>query len=439
MTRVLASERRFLFLQGPHGPFFFRLAEALRAEGASVLKIGTTRGDRLYWRDSATYLSIPRLNEGCSEQILSTLDTYQITDLVIYGTTRPLHAEAISAAKVRNVCVHVFEEGYIRPHWVTYERGGSNGHSRLCDIDVIEMARALEQMDRMQPDVADRWGDLRAHMFHGALYHAAILTSKSGRRGAPTHRDISVRREAYLAFRRFLLLPWHAVERFIATTRVRTGDFAYHVVLMQLAHDANFLHFGPFQSAENFLETVVASFAKNAAPSEHLVLKEHPLEDDRARVRSCVRDLVKKHGLSGRAHYVSGGKLARLLDGAQSAVTVNSTAAQQAMWRGLPIFAFGDAVYAKAGLISDQTIEAFFQNPQPPDAQSYEIFRAFLLATSQFPGSFYSTAGRKRLIPSLVAPLLADDDPYDRIMARAATHTQQSGTTSAPPREKLVF
>lgn len=439
MDQAPAPQRRFLFLQGPHGPFFFRLAEALQANGASVLKVGTTRGDRLYWRDGSTYLGIEHTGDGWFERVRTLIDEQQITDLVIYGTTRPFHAQAIKAAESKGLRIHVFEEGYIRPHWITYERGGSNGTSRLCDIDLRHMEQALEQSDRAQPDVADRWGDLRAHMFHGALYHAAILTSKAGRRGAPTHRDISVRREAYLALRRFLLLPWHALERFIATTRIRTGGFDYHVVLMQLAHDANFLHFGPFQSAEDFLEHVISAFAENAAPDEHLVLKEHPLEDDRARVRACVRDLVKKHGLRGRANYVSGGKLARLLDGARSTITVNSTAAQQAMWRGLPILALGDAVYSKPGLTSDQTVAAFFQNPEPPDAQSYEIFRAFLLATSQFPGSFYSTAGRKRLIPSLVAPLLADDDPYDRIMARAATHTQQSGTTSAPPREKLAF
>ena len=30
--------------------------------------------------------------------------------------------------------LHVFEEGYLRPYWITYERGGSNGNSALMGI-----------------------------------------------------------------------------------------------------------------------------------------------------------------------------------------------------------------------------------------------------------------------------------------------------------------
>ena len=43
---------------------------------------------------------------------------------------------------------------------------------------------------------------------------------------------------------------------------------------------------------------------------------------------------------------VRGGKLAQLLNHARSVVTVNSTAAQQALWRGLPTRTFGAAVEA---------------------------------------------------------------------------------------------
>lgn len=38
-----------------------------------------------------------------------------ITDIVLYGDTSPLHAEAIKLAKALDLRVHVFEEGYLRP------------------------------------------------------------------------------------------------------------------------------------------------------------------------------------------------------------------------------------------------------------------------------------------------------------------------------------
>jgi len=47
--------------------------------------------------------------------------------------------------------VHVFEEGYMRPYWVTYERGGSNGHSRLMDMSIADMQAALACSDMEAP------------------------------------------------------------------------------------------------------------------------------------------------------------------------------------------------------------------------------------------------------------------------------------------------
>ena len=38
-----------------------------------------------------------------------------ITDIVLYGDTRPIHAEAIKLAKALDLRVHVFEKGYLRP------------------------------------------------------------------------------------------------------------------------------------------------------------------------------------------------------------------------------------------------------------------------------------------------------------------------------------
>ena len=42
---VQAAARRFLFLQGPPGPFFFELAQALDRAGAQVARINFSGGD----------------------------------------------------------------------------------------------------------------------------------------------------------------------------------------------------------------------------------------------------------------------------------------------------------------------------------------------------------------------------------------------------------
>ncbi len=41
--------RRFLMLQGPHGPFFRQLGAMLDAAGAEVWRVGFNRGDEIFW------------------------------------------------------------------------------------------------------------------------------------------------------------------------------------------------------------------------------------------------------------------------------------------------------------------------------------------------------------------------------------------------------
>ncbi|MFZ0097335.1 MAG: capsule biosynthesis protein CapA, partial [Gemmobacter sp.] len=50
-------ERRFLFLQGPHGPWFFQLAQMLRRAGCQIWRIGFNAGDEAFWRDRASYIA----------------------------------------------------------------------------------------------------------------------------------------------------------------------------------------------------------------------------------------------------------------------------------------------------------------------------------------------------------------------------------------------
>ena len=89
----------------------------------------------------------------------------------------------------------------------------------------------------------------------------------------------------------------------------------------------------------------------------------------------------------------------------------------QALWRGLPLKAFGQAVYLKPEFVSDQPMDAFFQNPMRPDSRAYRDYRHFLLETSQITGSFYSARGRRQLLRQVVDMMLSPDDPYEALRA----------------------
>lgn len=425
MTENAVPPRVFLFLQGPHGPFFAGLAKMIRIAGGNVWRVGFNAGDRAFWWSSTGYIPYRDSPENWPAFLSRILDEKGVTDLVLYGDTRPVHADAVAEARRRGLRIHVFEEGYLRPYWVTYERGGSNGHSRLMDMSLGDMQTALAQTDLETPLPPAHWGDMRHHVFYGALYHGVVMFLNHGYRGFRPHRDLPVTREFLLYLQRLFLMPLHAIERRFSTWRIRNGGFPYHLALLQLEHDSSFRQHSSFSSMTEFLSEIFKGFAKGAPPHHHLVIKAHPLEDGRAPLTREMRHLARKHGLVGRVHYVRGGKLAQLLNDARSAVTVNSTAGQQVLWRGIPLKVFGRAVYAKPEFVSGAPLHRFFAGAARPDARAYRQFRRYLLETSQVAGGYYSAKGRRQLLRLVVDMMLADEDPYDALKTGTAAPRQQ--------------
>ncbi|MFT4149947.1 MAG: capsular biosynthesis protein [Paracoccaceae bacterium] len=420
-----ADQRHFLFLQGPHGPWFHQLARMLSAAGGRVWRVGFNRGDRVFWPDGASYVPWRGTAAEWPGAVAALIREKSITDLVLYGDTRPIHAQAVQAAQAAGLRIHVFEEGYLRPWWITYERGGSNGNSRLMQLSVAEMQQALALSDTDQPDPPSHWGDMRQHIFWGAIYHWFVLTGFRDYRNFRPHRTLSVRQEFALYLKRLALLPVHRWERILATWRIRRGGFPYHLALLQLEHDSSFQMHSPFATMTEFLAILMEGFAAGAPRHHHLVFKAHPLEDGRVPVAHEIRRLAREHGVAHRVHFVRGGKLAQLMNHARSAVTVNSTAGQQALWRGLPLKTFGAAVYAKPEFVSPQPLAEFFAAPARPDSRAYRDFRRYLLETSQVPGGFYSSRGRRALLRQVVDMMLAAEDPYEALPLGKAAPRQQ--------------
>ena len=423
MTRISADQRCFLFLQGPHGPFFKELGAMLRQAGARAVRVGFNRGDQAYW-GRAGYIPFTGQQAEWPDFLETLLTTEGVTDLCLYGDTRFIHSVAIERARARGITVHVFEEGYLRPWWVTYERGGANGHSRLMSLSVQDMQRALERTEIDLIDAPAHWGDMRQHVFYGAAYHARVMLLNRRYKGFRAHRDLPVTAEFALYLKRLLAMPLHAIERRLATWRVRAGGFPYHLALLQLEHDSSFQQHSPFATMTEFLAVAIEGFAKGAPRHHHLVFKAHPLEDGRTQVQANIRRLARENGVADRVHFIRGGKLAALLNHARSAVTVNSTAAQQVLWRGMPLKVFGAAVYDKPEFVSTQPLPEFFASPTRPDLRAYRDYRRFLLETSQLPGGFYSATARRQLLRQVVDLMLSPEDPYTALIEGRAAPRQ---------------
>lgn len=425
MTVLNYQDRRFLFLQGPHGPFQFEFSKRLIAKGASVHKICFNAGDRFFWRDEKTRSDYTDILENWPAYIKDILGQ-GYTDLVVYGDNRPVHVEAVKVAQDIGVMVHYLEEGYLRPYWATYERSGVNGDSSLLDISIEDMRKDLEHVGMQQSSAPVRWGDMRQHILLGAVYHWHVMFRNKAYPNYTPHRDNSVGNEFRLHMMKIVNRLPHVIKRRFSTKRLIKSGVSYHLGILQLSHDASIRRHSNYTGMDSFMRDCVEAFAKHAPKHHHLVFKAHPLEDERKPLARVTADLAREFNVDGRIHYIRGGKLAQILNFASSVVTINSTAAQQALWRGLPIKTLGASVYDRPEFTSNQDLGAFFANPKKPNLSAYRDYRQYLLATSQIPGGFYSRVNRQRLLLQLVDLVLEQKDTYKILKETSAAPVQQS-------------
>jgi capsular polysaccharide export protein len=432
-----AAGRVFLFLQGPHGPFFGKLAFRLTAAGANVRRVCFNRADEAEWGRAGLldrYLG-PMI--AYRDWLAHYLDAHRVTDIILYGDVRPEHAVAIQVARPLGVLCHCLEEGYLRPHWATYERRGNNGNSRLVDIPLERMAQALGRVAPPQESPDDGWGAQRAHLWLSMLYHARLLLPSRRYGRYRSRRELTLGHEFSNYLGRLASLLLRRAVGGLHTRRLVASGRRYHLVLLQLSFDNSMQAHSDYVNSAEFVGDCIAAFAHGGAGGDMLVFKSHPFEDGRERLGRVIAEVAGKAGVAERVLFLDGGaRLSALLDKAASIVTVNSTAAQQALFRGLPVAALGRAVYAKPGLVSTQKLAAFFAAPRRPDQQAYWQFRQFLLETSQLAGSFYSRRGIAALLEVLPRAILSPVDPYDRVL-QAVRRVKANAVPDACPARAL--
>jgi len=114
--------KRVLFLQGPVGPFFWNLAKDLQRKGAEVFKFNFNAGDWLFYPRGANAF---RGDLSKWPDVLEAfMRDHHIDVVLLFGDCRPVHACVRGLAQELGCALGVFEEGYLRPDYVTFEPVG---------------------------------------------------------------------------------------------------------------------------------------------------------------------------------------------------------------------------------------------------------------------------------------------------------------------------
>lgn len=397
------AERSVLFLQGPASRAFNQIGHALRRRGHAVHRINFHGGDQLFWTlpGAANYRGSDREWPAYLEQFIVGRG---ITEIVLFGDCRPRHRAAVMVARRLQVPVHVMEEGYVRPHWVTLELGGVNGHSTLSrNPDYFREHAAGLAAVPAGPSVPSSFA---RRAFEDVAYNVAYLL------GGPlfpyyrTHRPWSpIVEYASWATR---LMRRRAMRKVIAAEAERAGRMEnFYVFPLQLDCDSQVRTHSPFNGLWPAIEAVLQSFARGAPAGSTLLIKEHPLDNGMRNWRAMVAGTATALGITDRVCFIEDGDLDALTRRSRGMVTINSTSGTLALAAGVPITTLGDALYDIAGLTFRGELDAFWTQAEPPDATLFEAFRRVLAHRSLVRGGFFSDEGVAMLTEGVVARLEA--------------------------------
>jgi capsular polysaccharide export protein len=397
--------RHFLFISAPFGPFARELADHLQELGAACTRVVVNAGDALDWggRDAAHYFGS---DGGWRDWLQQLISRRHVTDVVAYGDSSPYSVTALLLGETLGLRLHVFEQGYFRPDWVTLERGGVNANSRLPrdpkwyrDNAACIQAPEATKVGRTTPAMV-----ARILSYHAAMYLGLPVYSRFK---MPYQRS---------ALSQGLGHCWRFAAQGLSSAKQRrrhqklvgSGQPLY-LVLMQRPGDSQLWRHSDFECAEAFLNKVVTSFAAHAPEEAMLLVRPHPLDHGLDDHEGVITKLSRREGIVGRVHFVDHGKLHELLPSISGAVCVNSTAGLAAVEFGCPTVVLGRALYDMPGLTHQGGIDSFWRSADVPDNDLYEAFRDVMMATTQINGAYATRRGRALAVPEAARRLLRSD------------------------------
>jgi capsular polysaccharide export protein len=395
----MTEKRTFLFLQGPPGPLFRRLGEAISERGLVVRRINLSGGDLRDWPDADVNF------RGRFSDWPAFFDQYLrkhgVTDLMLFGDCRPYHVSARGIAELRNVRTHVLEEGYLRPDWMTLEPEGVNANSTLSR----HKGWYLEEAKRLPPEpVLPRvTASFRRRARDSYWYYHSVFCGRIRFPHYRSHRTTPVLLEGLGWLWKFAR-RWSRERRAHAVLRSLAGKSQF-LLPLQLSGDYQIRTHSLFPDMQSAVVYIIQSFAAHAPVDVHLMLKGHPLDPGFFNWSRFVRRIAKRLGIGGRIHFVDGGDLDDMLEMALGMVCVNSTSASLALARGMKVCTIGEAVYDMPGLTHQGHLDTFWTRSTPPEPGVYQAFRRVLVDRILVRGGLSSESAVETLVESILERL----------------------------------
>jgi len=378
--------KNILFLQGPMGTFFRKLDTSFQTRGANTYKIGFNMGDQ-FFAHKKNYIPFRKKPEEWETFIRNFIQEKKIDKIFLFGDCRFYQRIARKIAYAYNIDVYVFEEGYLRPHYITLEKFGVNGFSQLSRK--AEFYNALLEENTPKPKHAKQ---SKTKMVASAtLYYALSNLFSYKYPYYQHHRGFSAITEFFHGIRGVWRKGLYKItERKYLDLITNSLSKKYYFIPLQTHNDFQILQHSNYRSIEKFIIEVLESFTHHAPKNTYLIFKHHPVDRGRKNYTSFIAEQAALLEIDERIFTIHDVHLPECLNHALGTVTINSTVGLTSIGYGIPTIALGDAIYDIKGLTNKGTsLKKFWHQHQKPDPDLYKKFTQYLIQTTQLNGSFY--------------------------------------------------
>jgi capsular polysaccharide export protein len=398
-----SNEKVFLLLQGPPSRFSSALSKGLLSRGAKCHKINLCLGDWLFWKGTDAINYRGTLADWPSF-LTDYIKLHKVTDLVYYADRTPYHRDAIDIAAKLGANAITYENGYLRPHWITLEHGGMSRQSHFpTDPEYILHEGKKHPAPKTQkglehPFWQEAWNEVvysLANLFDIAVfrhYQADKVYNPVYEYLNYVPRLLKSKKSAIVADKivkdlkkkRFFLFP------------------------LQMQNDYQLRENSPFNHQGEAITLAIKALYDSAEKNSHLLFKIHPMDNGIEPWAEIIHQQAVRFEVEDRIWFIDGGNLDKIMDNCKGIITINSTVGVHGIQKTKPVITLGDAMYDIPGLTSQQTLKMFFQNPSHPSAELVDSFVNLMAATIQIHGSFISQKGRELAIAEMCEKLITN-------------------------------
>lgn len=375
------NNENILFLQGPLGPFFKRFSKYLNKNN-KIYKINFTAGDFIFYPSKYNY-------KGSLNNLKSYLDNFyklnKITCIILFGDTRPIHEIAINLAKKLNIKIYVFEEGYLRPNYITCEMTGVNANSLMS-----KNKNDYKKLNTYKENSKLFKSSFKIMAFYALMYYTFSIIFQVFYNNKNYHRPLNIM-ELFRWFRHFYRKAKYSILEKNVDNLAKKYSKKYFLAVLQVHNDSQIKKHFKDKGMKKFIVKTIKSFAKNRANNNVLIFKHHPLDIAYTDYSNIINELTKRLGISDKVFYIHRGNIPNLLKNAKGCICINSTVGMQALYHNCPTIVLGNAIYNIDGLVYKNDLDSFWQNAHNfvSDYDLYIRFKEYLLKNNQYNANFY--------------------------------------------------